>query len=550
MHATCLANTALAMSSEAPSEVPSSLKRHFAGVFGTRVHDDEMTSAAVDQDVDADTIHAPGAPSSSHLEPVVAEWMHGAAIRGNIQLPSATTVAGGVLLRPPADIRMSSSIAAPRLASVERAITDTFERRRCHVCTPLDSVGCIEGVVRGAFLFGSCWCCRWHFRLRETGHPVPAVTVGNEFGSGALLYFRHVQMILGLNIALALLTLGQYAWLLWSQGHFENTTWRDIILGLSMAFLAPRDRPGWIGFSAALLIVSLIVTVMLPGLLRYYTRRWVGPHAIQDETHAGKDLLMSNQSLLWRHRFCRKSVSVFMFFLLLTIQGIIVWQVQLAIRKSDDRLSAWALASIVPISNYCWKGVLRWFTIFEGHVTSSEALAWDVWKILLLRVGNFLVLSAIEDLTLPEAAQMVRPQRVAVQLFWMLAMDIVVSLVFKIMYPLVWQCVGRLARVDTAAPESRAPFDVADETAIMMYRQMLVYTSMTLLPFAPLVGAGAAAATFWVDKLQIVWLSRIPKHKSRPISPRLLFWCHMACILAAVVAYPSGVVVTISQSTG
>eukprot|EP00455_Lapot_gusevi_P055350 TRINITY_DN8996_c0_g2_i7.p1 TRINITY_DN8996_c0_g2~~TRINITY_DN8996_c0_g2_i7.p1 ORF type:complete len:152 (-),score=52.04 TRINITY_DN8996_c0_g2_i7:67-522(-) len=137
----------------------------------------------------------------------------------------------------------------------------------------------------------------------------------------------------------------------------------------------------------------------------------------------------------------------------------------------------------------------------------------------------------------------------ASQFFWLLILDLCVSTVGGIAFPVVMNALTAKAAEtsDRSNQESKQDFDLADEYVEVVYRQFIVMLGSLVLPLLPAVALVGNVFEYWCDKYRMLRLSQRPKLTKNTFKGMLIFF-YVLTGLATVFSWPNGALWILSGS--
>jgi hypothetical protein len=295
-----------------------------------------------------------------------------------------------------------------------------------------------------------------------------------------------------------------------------------------------------------------------PFVYRWFQGRiesaWKGEDRVEEVTQ-GEDILEENRDVTSTQRRTRRTTTVTAFIVILVLQGIITYYLQLALVNASGAITGLVLSATLAILNMVWKKVSKAMTKYEKHRTLREYTEWDTSKVFILKIGSVLALYITKSLVgadrvvdeacatdLSRADCSCPLEQMGQQFFWLIIMELVIGNLVELGLPAlkVWRRQSKGASSGGGDEDLKEKFDLAEEFTELFYRQFVILLGTTVFPAITLLGLASLILEFWLDKLRLLKFCTKPLVKPDPVRTQLVFGCNLAVALLFLVSYPNG----------
>eukprot|EP01138_Halocafeteria_seosinensis_P016352 gb/GECG01016683.1/.p1 GENE.gb/GECG01016683.1/~~gb/GECG01016683.1/.p1 ORF type:complete len:517 (+),score=62.36 gb/GECG01016683.1/:1-1551(+) len=388
-----------------------------------------------------------------------------------------------------------------------------------------------------------------HANLSNVWSPLSLIR--KEYGAGVYVYFKYINYLVGINLAIGLFGLIFYI-VAASKGLSTDT-----YSGLDLLFLgaAPHSaKTAWYGLISVSMLGAFLAAPIYQRYQRYITEQW------KEEEHIdpNEDVIEENLNYTERQRRIRRSVSLLLFLVIVVIQGLITYGIHSALSDSDSEIAAQILGAMVTLMKSFWKFLSKFMTKYEKHRRKTRYIEYDTGKVFFMRMANVLSVYLTKFLTeqsvidegqtcedANEAADCDCPlAAMGQQFFWILIFEMSGANLIQVVIPWIMLKYNERNSLTSGQGDeaNKQEFDLPDEFTEVLYRQFIIYLGTIVFPLLPLLGVASYILEYWVDKYRLIYLSQKQLSRPHPVRAKLLFFFHIFAAAAALFSFPNGLV--------
>lgn len=399
--------------------------------------------------------------------------------------------------------------------------------------------------------------------------------IASQHGTGPYSYFVFLAYVALLTLISGIIAAAGYGSVF---SHIADTS----SLAGGFAGLYPTSAWSmWLGTSLAIVLLPLVGFFFYPfvhaaALDRTRSLEGSEASAIEDQK-----VDLATISTTRKEKKQRRLVSAALFLVVIGVQAAITFGVLSALSNVRSSFSSLIIAAVNTALTTGARLLVKQLTTFERHRKFSTHRNADALKVLVLRLTNVVVLSALKAKLLSSELQgdeasgaslnsdsITRltckaslPSSTACScpllpnawiFFWLWAIDVAVGTIGS---PLFYYCRFRLYRAfatkwKLSDYETKAEFDVAEELVATLYRLFLVLQGAAVFPTLTLLGALSFPVKFFADRAKLILLCRKVLQREEPVKLQLLLFCSILTCLAVLFVFPQGVLFVALQVPG
>lgn len=370
--------------------------------------------------------------------------------------------------------------------------------------------------------------------------------VKHDYGRGIWMYFKYIQYLTGLNAVMAVPALVTFVA---AAPNLDTQSYS----GLSLLFIDAYPtsvRPLWIAMTVLLAVFGFGLGPGYNKFQQKLTAAWRGENRMEEIAYNDDDII-ENRAVTAAQRRRRQHISIGVFVLVLVLQGVLTYYLQLALSAANSQVTGLILAVLFRGLNLLWKQLSKWMTVFERHRTKRSYTEWDTFKVFTLKLANVLVLYVTKEIIrvqkLHDDSDVSRQVRCGVdaqayQFFYFILMDITIGNLSEIVMPFLNMMRRKAKSKDsgTGSEADKQVFDLAEEFTEVLYRQFVVLLGAQVFPLITIMAVVSFALEFWLDKMRLIYICRKSLIKPDPVRPKLMLYCHVVIALAAILSWPNG----------
>lgn len=414
---------------------------------------------------------------------------------------------------------------------------------------------------------------------------VSSRTLVVAYGRGVSIYYLYALFLIATHVLLAGLAAIPFG------VGYESILDKS---GIPAAFTGlypdtPLVQRLWIGTTTALYVVSFLAAMCWHALYRRMSSKWKGSERVEltivdHDLERFQDVRNLRMTAVERRR--RRVLSIAAFVLLIGVQIVLVYYVQLGMSQSSDALIGFVLSVTLSVLAMVEKQACKYLTRLEAHATVSETRNWDCAKVFALKLTGVFVLYIVKSFFSTDAAdggvsgggggggtsggggqppinaggtpdavlqkltcapntppdQCTCPLvAMSWQFFWLLVVDVIFNTVVgNVQRWLLYRYnKSRALRNGLSDQELLTEFDTADEYVKLWYRHFLVLLGAPVFPLLTAMGAVAFGIEYVSDRWKLLHLCRKPLLKEEPLSLKLVTTCFIVATLASLASYPN-----------
>ena len=384
--------------------------------------------------------------------------------------------------------------------------------------------------------------------------------IENNFGIGIRLYFNFCNFLIKANLGLFLLSF--FVLIPHYVSYFNNEIPRlagDMNNPFDFLFISSLqewNNPYWITF----MVLSQILAFSLAPIYSLKTRQFFIDKNVSDDddydVDEDTDIIKENEEFQGNQKV-RLFISFLIFSASLSLPVILtytmlvdiapkVFEIGILNRFRYAQYIQIALAAccsgIVSICNVLWKQVCFFLTKFEKHKTYSDFRKSNLFKLVIFKVASLFALYTVRYI-IEQYRSACPVYSMGIQYLLLFILEITVANISEIFLPKVINFIKKKKNQKSEESDysKRPEFDTSEEYLELIYRQYMIYISMSIFPFVSFIGCLANIIELRVDKYRLFKLCKKPP-RTKASNRKMLIFYLMLMWFIALLTPPSGAI--------